>query len=273
MSKYFFLAKTQKDAKVNLFKIIQDFFILFTQSLLNTPLDSKFSTTLHLLEDSKLQKSLIKSGFQKSTLIVTGNPIFDEPLKKVMDKKISLEKIQKKRILFAPSTLYEHGFWNKEQRDFTIKEIVKQIHQKNDELSIIVKIHPSTSILAEYRSVIDQIDSSILVYQEGDIQEHLENSDLLITSKSSSAEIFAIISRKPIVICNFFHSEQDILVEKGVAVECTDPSNLLKSIKKASNNLEYNKKRDNFIKEFLHKPDGKSSERVCNEILKLLNKK
>ena len=96
MSKYFFLAKTQRAVKMNLFKIIQNFFMLFTQSLFNTPIDSRFSTTLHFLEDGKLQKSLIKSGFQKSTLIVTGNPIFDEPLKKMMNKKIPLEKIQKK---------------------------------------------------------------------------------------------------------------------------------------------------------------------------------
>jgi len=273
IAKYLFLVKTQRNVKMNLFQIILNFFMIFKHHLLDTPTDSRFSTTIHFLEDEKLQKWLIKSGFQKSSLIVTGNPMFDEPLKKSFNKKNPLEKTKKKRILLAPSTSYEHGIWTKEQRDFTIKEIIKQIYKKNDELSVTVKIHPSTSILSEYISIIHKIDSSISVYQKGGIQEFLENSDLVITFESSTAEVYAIIAKKPIVICNFFNSKQDTLVKYGLAVECRKPSDLLESIEKASNISEYDKKRYDFIKEFLYKPDGCASERICDEILKLLNKK
>ena len=270
--KYLFLLKTQIAIKMNIFQIIGNFFMLLKHNLLDIETDSRFANTIHFLEDKNLQKSLIEAGFEKSTLIVTGNPIFDKALQKSLEQKNPLEKSNKKRILLAPSTLYEHGFWNKAQRDFTIKEIVNQIHQRNNEISLTVKIHPSTSILSEYISIINSIDSSIQVYQNGDIQEYLENIDLVITFESSTAEVYAIIARKPIIICNFFQSERDILVEKGVAIECMDPSNLLELIEQISHNSEYDKKRDNFIKEFLYKADGHASERICDEILKLLIK-
>ena len=273
MAKYLFLARTQKAAKMNLFQIISNFFMLLKHNLFDVATDSRFANTIHFLEDNNLQKSLIEAGFEKSTLIVTGNPIFDKALQKSLEQKNSLEKSNKKRILLAPSTLYEHGFWNKEQRDFAIKEIAKQIYQKNDEMSLTVKIHPSTSILSEYISIINPIDSSIPVYQKGDIREYLENIDLVITFQSSTAEVFAIIARKPIIICNFFQSQRDTLVEKGVAIECTDSSNLVKLIEQIPHNSEYDKKRDDFIKEFLYKADGRASERICDEILKLLIKK
>ena len=51
-----------------------------------------------------------------------------------------------------------------------------------------------------------------------------------------------------------------------------DPSNLLELIEQIPHNSEYDKKRDNFIKEFLYKADGHASERICDEILKLLIK-
>ena len=41
--------------------------------------------------------------------------MFDESLKKSLVQKNSFENDKRKRILLAPSTLYEHGFWKKEQ--------------------------------------------------------------------------------------------------------------------------------------------------------------
>ena len=272
LAKYLFLAKTQKAVRMNFAQIISNFCMLLKRSISDTATDSRFASTLHFLEDEKLQNTLVASGFDKSTLLVTGNPIFDKSLQKSSKQDNFFKQDGEKKILLAPSTLYEHGFWNQEQRDFAIKEIVKSIYQ-NDNMSITVKIHPSTSILSEYVSIINPIDTSIPVYQKGDIQEFLENIDLVITFLSSTTEVYAIIARKPVIICNFFQSEKDMLVKRGLAVECTDPSKLIESIEKALHNSEYEKKRDDFIREFLFKADGHASERICDAILKLLNKK
>ncbi len=75
MTKYLFLAKTQRNAKMNFFQIIPNFFMIFKHHLLDTSTDSRFATTIHFLEDEKLQKFLVESGFEKSSLIVTGNPM------------------------------------------------------------------------------------------------------------------------------------------------------------------------------------------------------
>ena len=87
-----------------------------------------------------------------------------------------------------------------------------------------------------------------------------------------TAEMYAIIAKKPIIICNFFHSKPDVLVKIGLAIECIDPSNLLKSIEKANHILEYDKKRSDFIDEYFYKPDGRASERISDTLLKLLTK-
>ena len=272
VAKYLFLARTQKALKMNPIQIIFNFFVLLKHNLFDTATDSRFATTLHLLEDEKLKDSLIESGFDKSTLLVTGNPIFDESLQKSFEQHPIVKGNSHKRILFAPSTLYEHGFWNKEQRDSSVTEIVSQINSASDKMSISIKIHPSTSILSEYTSIINKINSSIPVYQKGGIQEFLENIDIVVTFQSSTAEVYAVIAKKPIIICNFFHSDQDILVKKGLAIECTNSSNLLESIEKASNIPAYEKKHSEFINEFLYKADGRAAERISNAILKLINK-
>lgn len=271
MTKYLFLHRTQKALKMNPIRIFSNFFTLLKHTLFNIETDSRFSTTLHLLEDEKLKTKLITSGFDESTLLVTGNPIFDEALQKSTKQKYTIKENNNK-ILFAPSTLYEHGFWTQEQRDYSVKEIVNKISNTNNRMSLSVKLHPSTSILSEYTSIIQKINPSIHVYQKGGIEEFLDNIDIVITFEFSTAEVYAIIAKKPIVICNFFHSDQDILVKKGLAIECKHPSNLLESIEKSSNIPNYEKNRDNFIREFLYKSDGCASERISDAILKLLNK-
>ncbi len=112
MTKYLFLVRTQKALKMNLLQIISNFFMLLKHNLFDIATDSRFANTLHFLEDEKLKNSLIESGFDISTLLVIGNPIFDESLQKSLERK-NLSRNNNKRILLAPSTLYEHGFWSK----------------------------------------------------------------------------------------------------------------------------------------------------------------
>ena len=234
LKKYLFLIKTQ-------FRLKNDIFLtLFGiwKYILTGVTDYRFaSNTIQFLENEQMKHYMIERGFKNSNLIVSGNPMYDLFFKKTQNYELN---IKNPRILFTPSTAFEHGFWTINQRDFTTKQIVNEISEKNN-LELIIKIHPSTSILSEYASIINSIDSSISVYQKSDIQEYLENVDLVITFQSSTVEVYAIISRKPIIICNFFQSQRDILVEQGMAVECTDPSNLVKLIEQISHNSEYDK--------------------------------
>ena len=56
-----------------------------------------------------------------------------------------------------------------------------------------------------------------------------------------------------------------------MAVDCQNSSDLTKSIDCALKiNPATKQKRDDFIRDYLYKVDGFSSERICNEILKLI---
>ena len=118
----------------------------------------------------------------------------------------------------------------------------------------------------------DQTDNNIPIYQKGSIDEYLKDVDVIVTSPfSSSAEIYALLAHKRIVICNFFeHDFEDQLVEEGVAVSCKDPSTLIDSIKKAQSLESYEQKRHDFIKNFLYKWDGNSSKRITDKLLDIL---
>ena len=138
---------------------------------------------------------------------------------------------------------------------------------------MIVKIHPSTSVLAEYQSIINPIDPSIRVYQHGSIEEFLDNADLMISFQSSTAEVYALLTRKPVIICNYFNLQKDAFLERELAIECKDSSHLLESIHKALENPPSEQKREAFIKEFMYMGDGRATERICDTIMNLIKNK
>ena len=115
----------------------------------------RFANTIHFLDNEKTLKIFLEGGFERSSLVVTGNPMYDSIFNK-LSKTLPAKKDGTTRVLFAPSTLYEHGFWTREQRDFAVKEVVKKIVENKNEMSLVVKIHPSSSILSEYESLFIQ---------------------------------------------------------------------------------------------------------------------
>lgn len=271
LSKYIFLLKTKFAIKRD---IIQTLFTIWKFVFLDK-LDPRFANdTIEFLENESLLKQRIEMGYKNSNLIVTGNPIYDLAFQKLSDSKLSDKKDNKICVLFAPSTLYEHGFWTKKQREYAVKETIKELSKNKNETSVIVKIHPSSSVLSDYDSLVNSIDSSVHIYQKGDILEFLNNSDVIISFQSSTAEVYALLSGKPIVICNFFDLKGDAFLERGLAVDCKEPSSLLTSINLALlDNPATEQKREDFIREFMFKWDGRSAERICNKLIELSEKK
>jgi len=267
VNKYLFLIKTQFTLKNDIFLTLFGIW----RYVLTGVTDNRFaSNTIQFLENEQMKHYMIEHGFKNSNLIVSGNPMYDSFFKKHQNYELNTKN---PRILFAPSTAYEHGYWTIQQRDFTIKQIVKQISEQ-DNLKLVIKIHPSSSIQSDYFSIIKQIDSKVPVYQKGSIDEYLQDIDVIITSPfSSSAETYALLAQKRIVICNFFeHDYEDQLVEQGVAVSCEKPSMLINSIQKSLVLESYEQKRQDFIKNFLYKWDGNSSKRIVDKLIDILQK-
>jgi len=272
--KYWFLLKTLRATHMNLAKTLKHFFIVLNWHMsYKVPyIDSRFANTLHFLESENLVEKCLKAGYERSSLIITGNPIYDETFKKYASFKPEIKK-EKIRVLFAPLQNYESGVWTKKQRDFAITEIVKNISNRND-FSLFVKLHPSSQVYSEYESIIHKINPSVPIYQKETIIDFIDKSDVVISFVPiSSVAIYTLIAHKPLILCNFFGYEKDFFLRRNLGVECKYPSDINSLIERSiKSNFIPDDRVDNFIREFLYKPDGLASERVCEAIAELVKK-
>jgi hypothetical protein len=274
MYKYWFLLKTLRATQMSIAKIIRYFFIVLNWHMsYKVPyIDSRFANTLHFLENQNLVERCLKAGYERSSLVVTGNPIYDRAFKKYHSHKPKIKK-EKISVLFAPLQTYESGVWTKKQRDFAITEIVKNVCGLND-FSLIVKLHPSSQVYSEYESIIHSINSSIPIYQKGAIDDYIDESDVVVSFVPiSSVAIYALIAHKPLILCNFFNYEKDFFLNRKLTLECKNPSELNSLIEKGlTSDFIPEDRINNFIREFLYKSDGMASERLYEAIANLVNK-
>jgi len=273
--KYLFLLKTMKAVGMNVLEIIKHFFIVLNIHLsYREPfIDPRFANTLHLLQGELLRDPMVKAGFDESRLVVTGNPMYDEAFKRFQNVK-HFKNTDSIKILFLPLQLYEGGLWTKKQRDVATKKIVEGITKEKGKFSLIVKLHPSSQLFEDYFKIINSIDPSVPIYQKEDLIDFFEKTDVVISYPPiSSALIYALIAQKPIILCNFFNERKGILIERGLAQESKDPSQLAEIIKKVSVSETISKQNlNNFFMDYLYSTDGNSAERVCDAIQNLLNK-
>jgi hypothetical protein len=274
--KYLFLIRSLRASNFSLLKTIEYFFRTLKWHIsITTPfLDVRFANTLHFLENENLVNDMIEKGFSKSSLVVTGNPIYDHAFQKY-SKLENTAKIENKiRILFVPMQLYEGGIWTKKQRDHTIIEIIKQISKNKSLFSVIVKLHPTSQRLDEYQSLIHSIDNSIPIYQKGIISDYLDDVDVVVSYGTLySSLLFSLIAHKPLIICNFFGFKPITKINTNVAWKCTSPTDLVKIINGSllSYSTNYDK-IETYLKDIMYKTDGFAAQRLCNAISNLINR-
>ena len=271
--KFFFLFKTIYSSQSGLIQNSRTLMMVINL-ILHPPkiVDSRLAVTMHYLRNETQEKELLSVGFDPTTLLVTGHPMFDQTFKKIKNDK-NIFNTDKIRILFAPDPYYESGEWTKKQHESILSGIVKTIMKNNNQFSLTIKIHPSSTVLSEYEPLIHSIDKSIPIFQKGSIEDFLDEADVVVSySSQSTGLVFSLIQKKPIVICNFFKVEFDNrLTDDGLAKECKDLSSLIKTIKFSLKPDElYEKRRQDYIKKYFFKDDGLASERICNDLLNFL---
>ena len=217
---------------------------------------------------------MIEKGYSPSKLVVTGNPIYDKSFKKINKFNTENKKSEKIRILFVPIQLYEGGIWTKQQRDSTIKKIVREISQNKNEFVLKVKLHPSSQIFEEYESLIHGIDDSIEIFQKGSLEEYLEEVDVVISFGAIySSLLFPLIAKKPLIICNYFNYNPVLPINDNVVITCKNPEQLSNTIKEAyQNNDSKQIEIEKYLKSRVYKTDGCASERLCDAITKLIDR-
>jgi len=233
----------------------------------------EFANTLHWLESYSRVEKLVKLGFKPDSLVVTGNPSYDHVFLKLKNLK-SLEQYHKKpNILFFPLPYYEHGIITKRENEICFKKTVKDLVE-NKNIDLKIKLHPTSHQISYYKKISEKIDSDIKIFQKGDALEHIVNSDLVISySGFSSVHYSALLCNKPLILCNFFKFNKGLLLNKNIAIECKDIRTIGELISSSLNKNPISQQSiQDHINDFFYKTDGKSSERLANEIINLIKK-
>lgn len=270
--KYIFLLKTQLAIKWNFFKIIHNSIKLWYTYLTETSylMNPMFSNTLHWVEGRLMLNRLIEAGFAQKSLILTGSSHYDAIFDNLKNKKFP-KNVNELKVLCAPGTLYEHGFWTKQQNEFFLTTVLEKL-SKNDKIHLTLKIHPSTANFEYYQNLANNVNPSIIVQQKGNFLDYLQDSDVVITTHSSStAIIYSLLLRIPIIIFNPFDIK-DLFIEYNLAFECKTIEELDSVINNAISTPPNEENISKFIDDYLYKVDGKSSERICNAMISLLDK-
>lgn len=278
LNKYLFLIRTQRALKMNK-SVITDIFAELKRHFLRTSkikkVDPKFVCDINFIESEKQIESLVNTGYKRSSLVAVGNPTYDIMFKEVQRFKATIKNSDKINLLLVTTNPNDPGGeWTKEKRDLWIKQTVTELTKYKDEISLVIKIHPSGEILAEYEALIKPIDHNIRVIQHEDVVRLIEESDIVLGTSTSTALVCSLIARKPNIIWNIFCVEGDVFLKRNLAMECKDLACLLPLIRQSlvSNPVSEQQVKE-FVDEFLYKSDGCASERIANVILELVKNK
>ena len=273
--KHLFLIKTQLALRWNIFQIMKDiiFFttVYFPIIYKNPDYMPKFELDRIFVQSNKTIQKLVALGFNKSKLVSTGDPSYDEFFQLLETSKKSNTHRNKKNILILTTILFGESRKNVlSQRRFFVEEIIKAIPR--NEFEIIIKIHPTLEDLKDYTNIVEPINSSVNVTQNANLVELILNADIIITPVSGTSAVCALIARKPIIIWNVFNVENDALIQNELALPCKDQKMILEQIRKAETWLPNEEKIEQFTREYLHASDGKASERTAVEIVNFLKR-
>jgi hypothetical protein len=135
----------------------------------------------------------INQGWNTEQVRMIGGPKFDSQFKKNHYKK------RTKRILLATTSgatqdnlMYQRY---KESIKKTI-EIVKDL----ENYELIIKLHPVDANLLMIKKIVNEINPSIPIMMNTNLDELIESSDLVITFDLSTVILHALIAQKPIIV-------------------------------------------------------------------------
>ena len=234
--------------------------------------NSKLYPDIDFCNSSNFYKFLIENNYSHSGLHVVGNPLYDSFFKK--RNQLETESLSKKiQVLFAPTKFARIESHHQQTKESVIAITETMLKQKS-QFDFFVKLHPSTQQYEEYEKYVHNIDKSVPIFQKGTIESYIERSDVLITfTQITTAFMYPLILRKPVIFCNFYGEKLLDEIEQIVFV-CTDPSELQNTIHEAINtNHKRYSKIDKYLELSCFKTDGLSSKRIVEHIISLIDNK
>jgi len=210
---------------------------------------------------SPFAKQFLEELGIKANIVVTGQPRFDDIIKKEFNKPAIMKRLnletRKKIVLILTSIFVVDGIWKSEKLESFISTLVNNL-EKIEEVEPILKIHPRESV--EYYKKI--IGDRIKIFQDEDLYEIISVSDLII-SLPSTTTVEALLFKKKILIPDFLTRKPYSEAFKTV-LGCKSHEEIIENVKK---NLRKDIKREEAnLSYYIYKDDGKSSGRVAKLI-------
>lgn len=217
------------------------------------------------------------SIYAPEQIVITGQPRYDilYHVDRIYSKKKFLEEHKINplyKILLW--TTQSHGLSNEENTENF--ETVFETMQEIKNVTLIIKQHPGegerhTEMIKKYLS--NYTVDVILTEKNSDTYEQIYICDLLMT-KTSTTAMEAVALNKPVIILNLGEQADTIdYVQQGVALGVYKEEDLKTAIRKLlASDAELARNREQYVRKYLYKIDGKAAERVVNIIGKIINK-
>ena len=196
---------------------------------------------------------------------------------KLTKQDLKRKNKSKTSILIVTDSLYEHGHWSKKERDLVLTSLLQTL-DSHPEISFALKIHPSSEHISYYQSLIETLQINTHIYQQEILFDLIRDFDLVITYGYSTAHTQIISAEKKMILYDVnlpFRRVKliDAGIKSGFVKVCSNVKDLIKIIDELQKHNvliddEFIKARNDLTFQF----DGKSSERICNELLNLLKK-
>ena len=216
-----------------------------------------------LKEYSNVAKKVVVMGQPRYDILARADKIYD---KNKIVSDLGLDP-NKKIILWCTQT---HG-QSLDENISSINAVYSTMASIKDDAQLLIKLHPEEDQNAPLYRENTQYQPMILK-RDVDTYALLSICDLMITKNSTTA-MEAVILNKPVIILNL-SGEPDRMnyVHENVALGVYDPANLSSAIEKLLDDSSIlHEKREEFIKKYLYKVDGKATERVVTLMKSLLD--
>ena len=206
------------------------------------------------------------SNYPEDSLIITGQPRYDYlyNIARSMDKNEFL----KEKELIHPLIVWISQFGLPQSENE--KNIDCFMHLLDSiPVNLFIKPHPGDTDLSIYQPLIRH--KNVVLSRDIDLYKLLNVCDLIIT-KNSTAAIEAAALNKPIIVLNL-SGEPDVIdyVKEGIALGVYREEELPSAVKRLlEDDSQLCRRRKEYIRRYLFKMDGRSSQRVADFLEELL---
>lgn len=220
------------------------------------------------------KKFYVRNKTNPERIILTGCPRFDD----IINRKFSSEKVYedlkldktKKIITYATHVILSSK--PTLEKEIVFKSLIKTVEKLKD-YQLVVKLHPADSF-EFYKNVAKNAGHpEIVIIKDCDLHNLLYASDIIIT-RGSTVGLEALMFNKPVITIQLEQGpNMSPFIGSGAVVEVYQEKDIEKAIFGTIMNVNVLKKlefsRNEFVKFYVSKLDGKSSQRVAKLIEKL----